>query len=233
MALASLHSIRHAAAVALGIDARPPEELVEALECDDLSLGSDPGERLRRALLDDSRFHELESGEWVHLPSLIDGTTWTTRVPEPAPPDDQLPSDPDLAMLAWCTIAEPVPLAGGARSSRWSSTTDATVSRAHRAGSSSDARADEARTLVASLLPGAVLEDDDVRSLHEVFDDADAAPSPGAPDDPMLEGLTPREAAVDPIGRVELDRLLRQYEDRSGGPGTFDVSRLRRLLDLS
>jgi hypothetical protein len=49
---------------------------------------------------------------------------------------------------------------------------------------------------------------------------------------PMLGGLTPREAAVDPVGRVDLDRLLRQYEDRSGTPGTFDVARLRQLLDL-
>ncbi len=32
---------------------------------------------------------------------------------------------------------------------------------------------------------------------------------------PMLGGLRPREAALDPIGRVDLERLLRQFEDRS------------------
>jgi hypothetical protein len=46
--------------------------------------------------------------------------------------------------------------------------------------------------------------------------------------------MTPREAAEDPIGRVELERLLRSFEPRPGGSsGTFDVDRLRALLGLT
>jgi hypothetical protein len=123
----------------------------------------------------------------------------------------------------------------------------------------SDRRADEARALVARLLPDARFVDDDVRTLDEAmrdadreadreadldFDDADTA---ALLDDimqeqerrwvdepvPALDGMTPREAAADPIGRVELDRLLRSFETRgAAGPHTFDVSRLRALLDL-
>ena len=113
MPVASFRSIRKAAAAAIGVDARPVEELVEAPEVRELSLGAEPAARIRDALLDDSRFLELEDGEWVHLPSLLDGTTWTTRIPVPPPSDDRIPVEPDLAMLAWWAIAEPIPLAGG------------------------------------------------------------------------------------------------------------------------
>jgi len=121
----------------------------------------------------------------------------------------------------------------------------------------SDRRADEARELVASLLPGAVLEDDDVRSLDEML----AAPSEPTeelgPDDhpelasmldgvirereqrwvdepvPLLRGLTPREAADDPVAREDLLRLLRGMDDRPRGQGGFDPDRLRTLLGIA
>jgi hypothetical protein len=119
----------------------------------------------------------------------------------------------------------------------------------------SDRRADEARSLVAELLPDAVLEDDDVRELDEMLANADESLLPPASIDPAaadaldqyvrereqqwvdeavpaLGGMTPRDAAVDPIGRVELERLLRQLEDRPAGAGVFDAVRLRALLDL-
>ena len=46
---------------------------------------------------------------------------------------------------------------------------------------------------------------------------------------PALGGRTPREAALDPIGRHELERLLDSFD---GGPGLMDVARLRQALGL-
>lgn len=120
----------------------------------------------------------------------------------------------------------------------------------------SDRRADEARSLVAELLPDAVLEDDEPRSLDEVL--ADPRPpstEPSSENDPelaamldtfirereqrwidqpvpALRGLTPREAVDHPVEREQLERLLRSMDDRPGGQGTFDPRRLRQLLDL-
>ena len=119
----------------------------------------------------------------------------------------------------------------------------------------SDRRAEEAQALVARVLPDAVLVDDDVRTLDEAMLDVDTERAPDLDDEattalldeimqeqerrwvdepvPALDGMTPREAAADPIGRVELDRLLRSFETRGdGSPHTFDVIRLRVLLDL-
>ena len=123
----------------------------------------------------------------------------------------------------------------------------------------SDLRAAEARGLIARVVPDAVFEDDDVRELDEVLadprHDRAASTAPLSPDDPAvaaaldeymreherrwvdepvpaLRGMTPREASVDPVGRVELERLLRGAEERPGGPGTFDVTRVRALLDM-
>jgi hypothetical protein len=62
MAVASFRSIRNAAAAAIGADAQPIEELVDAPELRELSLGSEPAARLRDALLDDTRFLEDRSG---------------------------------------------------------------------------------------------------------------------------------------------------------------------------
>ena len=157
-----------------------------------------------------------------------------------------------------CSTGSQIPRSPALRSSPGDCTTAVTDPSSSRHREPDDGRADEARTLVAALLPDAVLEDDDVRELAELLADVDdeslPSPSASAPDDaalaealeqvvrereqqwvdepvPMLGGLTPR-AAADPIGRVDLDRLLRQYEGRSGTPGTFDVARLRQLLDL-
>ena len=49
---------------------------------------------------------------------------------------------------------------------------------------------------------------------------------------PALGGLTPRQAAVDPIGHHELERLLASFDDAPHGTGVFDPDRLRKLLDL-
>jgi hypothetical protein len=46
---------------------------------------------------------------------------------------------------------------------------------------------------------------------------------------PALRGMTPREAALDPIARRELERLLDSF---GGGPGLMDVARRRKALDL-
>ena len=48
---------------------------------------------------------------------------------------------------------------------------------------------------------------------------------------PALRGLTPRQAADDPVAREELERLLRTLDDRRGSGG-FDTDRIRDLLGL-
>ena len=119
----------------------------------------------------------------------------------------------------------------------------------------SDRRAEELVELVGSLIPTAELVDHDIRDLDEALEAHRATGAPPAPnllDDPemadvreqisgelerrwlddhvpALGGLTPREAAIDPIGRHELERLLDSFGD---GPGLMDVARLRKALDL-
>jgi hypothetical protein len=120
----------------------------------------------------------------------------------------------------------------------------------------SDRRAEEARAFVAQNLPDAVLEDDEVIHLSEFVERRDRGDADDALDltdpatdelldtlirqheerwldepVPALRGLTPREAADDPIGGEELDRLLRTF----GPPmrGGFDAARLREALGLS
>jgi hypothetical protein len=119
----------------------------------------------------------------------------------------------------------------------------------------SDRRADELIALVGALIPTAELVDHDIRDLDEALEAHRATGAPPAPnllDDPemadvrekisaqlearwlddhipALGGRTPREAARDPIGRHELDRLLDSFVD---GPGLMDVARLRRALEL-
>ncbi|MEX2099959.1 MAG: SEC-C domain-containing protein [Acidimicrobiia bacterium] len=124
----------------------------------------------------------------------------------------------------------------------------------------SDRRATEARALVESLLPDTVLEDVDSRDVEEMLADSSAEPrDPQAvslTDDPELAGMrdelirvrearwvdesvpalgdrTPRQAAADPIGRHELERLLRSFDDAPLGAGGFNSDRLRKLLDLT
>jgi len=47
---------------------------------------------------------------------------------------------------------------------------------------------------------------------------------------PALGGMTPRNAAADPVQRVALDRLLRSFE--TDDPAAMDARRLRRTLGL-
>ena len=49
---------------------------------------------------------------------------------------------------------------------------------------------------------------------------------------PALDGRTPREAADDPIGREQLDRLL-QALPPAAGPGAMSPQRLRAALGLT
>ncbi len=119
----------------------------------------------------------------------------------------------------------------------------------------SDRRADEVIGLVRSLQPTAELIDHDIRDLDEAMQTHRAMDAPPAPnlldnpdmadvreeiaaelerrwlDDniPALGGSTPREAALDPIGRHELERLLDSFDD---GLGLMSVARLRKALDL-
>jgi hypothetical protein len=48
---------------------------------------------------------------------------------------------------------------------------------------------------------------------------------------PALRGMTPRDAAADPIGRVELERLLDSFPD-TDDPTEMSGRRLRRVLGL-
>jgi hypothetical protein len=119
----------------------------------------------------------------------------------------------------------------------------------------SERRADEAIRLVGSLIPTAELIDHDIRDLDEALHAHRATGAPASPnllDDPdmaevreeisadlerrwlddhipALGGRTPREAALDPIGHHELERLLDSFGD---GPGLMDVARLRKALGL-
>ena len=49
---------------------------------------------------------------------------------------------------------------------------------------------------------------------------------------PALHGRTPREAAADPVGRYELEQLLRTFDDDDGQPGMMSAIRLRRALGI-
>ncbi len=123
----------------------------------------------------------------------------------------------------------------------------------------SDARLAEARDLVARILPDAELLDHDLRDLDEMLTEAESSPVravPGVSEDdpalaaaleqhvrklerrwvdepiPALGGRTPRDAAQDPIGRHELDRLLASFDDGDRFPGGMNANRIRALLDL-
>ena len=48
---------------------------------------------------------------------------------------------------------------------------------------------------------------------------------------PALGGLTPRQAAADPIGRRDLERLLSQMPD-DAQPGEMSAARLRAALGI-
>ena len=124
----------------------------------------------------------------------------------------------------------------------------------------SDERADEMIALVRKYVPGAVLAERDIRELSEVMGAGGhpAGPQPGGGaagipieqqravmaelvgqyeqrwlDEPVpaLRGMTPRDAAADPIGRVELQRLLDSFPD-TDDPTEMSGRRLRRMLGL-
>ncbi len=120
----------------------------------------------------------------------------------------------------------------------------------------SDARADEILQLVARALPHAELVSDDVLDMGEMFERRREQRELANPDlsdpnlraaleaisrqfeqrwldenIPALRGLTPREAANDPIGRIELARLLNTFPP-GDQPGTMNTTRLRQALGL-
>ncbi|HEY1737103.1 MAG TPA: hypothetical protein VGI86_00245 [Acidimicrobiia bacterium] len=122
----------------------------------------------------------------------------------------------------------------------------------------SDARAAELRALIASVVPDAELVDHDVRTFDELERDVSHSPRAATAnllDDPehaefaaaiaaeferrwldepvpALHGLTPRQAAADPIGRTGLERLLDTFDSYDTGPGTMSAVRLRAALGL-
>jgi hypothetical protein len=122
----------------------------------------------------------------------------------------------------------------------------------------SDRRAGEALEVVARLVPDAELVDHDVRSVDEML--AEHRPSDAAEpaldldehpevaelvaqhlrrmeeqwiDEPIpaLGGRTPRQAASDPIGRAELERLFASMPKVAGETG-MDPDRMRALLGM-
>ena len=121
----------------------------------------------------------------------------------------------------------------------------------------SDERAAELLALVAEALPGAELLGDDRRSMEEAMADFNPDEAPARPDldpamrqvladfvgeherrwldesIPALGGRTPREAALDPVGREELEHLLVSFPQP--GPddvGAMNPQRLRDALGL-
>ena len=120
----------------------------------------------------------------------------------------------------------------------------------------SDARANEILQLVARALPDAELVSDDVLDMNEMFERRREQREFANPDlsnpnlraaleaisrqfeqrwldetIPALRGMTPRAAANDPIGRIELERLLNTFPP-GDEPGAMNASRLRQALGL-
>ena len=122
----------------------------------------------------------------------------------------------------------------------------------------SDERADELRSLVGEVIPDAELAEDDVRSVDEALSDTGPLDLRAGPDlddpaiaevlrefiadaerrwldesIPALGGRTPREAALDPIGREQLEHLLESFPPPGPhGLGVMDPERLRTALGL-
>ena len=88
-------------------------ELIHELRAVGLDLGDDAVDTVMRAIDGDGRFAELADERWVSVPHLLEGTAWTTTVPDPPPADDCLPVEPDLSLLGWWALDTPLPLAGG------------------------------------------------------------------------------------------------------------------------
>lgn len=122
----------------------------------------------------------------------------------------------------------------------------------------SDERADEVIKLVDALLPAAELIDHDMWALDEVTrgDGTDVEDESSGPDladpamvaamvdimqqyeqrwldesIPALGGASPREAAADPIGRLDLERLLASFPE-TDRPEAMSAARLRVALGL-
>jgi SEC-C motif len=124
-----------------------------------------------------------------------------------------------------------------------------------RADANSDRRADEVTDLVSRLIPDSELVHHDLRDVDEALEAHRASGEPPAAnrlDDPemanvrdeitaelerrwlddhipALGGRTPREAALDPTGRHELEGLLDTFGD---SPGLMSATRIRQALDL-
>ena len=110
---ASHQSIRRAAADVLRTRSLTHTELIHELRAVGLDLGDDAVDTVMRAIDGDGRFAELADERWVSVPHLLEGTAWTTTVPDPPPADDCLPVEPDLSLLGWWALDTPLPLAGG------------------------------------------------------------------------------------------------------------------------
>lgn len=118
----------------------------------------------------------------------------------------------------------------------------------------SDERTAELIELVRGAVPGSGLFHSDVREFSELMQ-AGGDPKPGMPpagaDEmmrmvmpqmeqrwvdgpvPALRGMTPREAAADPVARFELERLLDSFPDHDENDfAAMSPARLRALLGL-
>ncbi len=113
MSLASLHIVRRRAAELLDTDAIPVAELVDRLVADGLVLGRTPGDRVTEALEHDPRFVELADERWVHVPSLLHGTTWSVPVDAIVASSELLPCTPDLELFSWWGVEHSIDLADG------------------------------------------------------------------------------------------------------------------------
>jgi hypothetical protein len=98
----------------LGPDARPVGELVQQLTRAGLELGTHAQDRVTGALDADSRFAELDDDRWIFVSSMLEGTKWVTPIPATLPAEDCLPAEPDLTLLAWWALEQPIEIGGDA-----------------------------------------------------------------------------------------------------------------------
>src|SRR4051812_27869248 len=85
----------------------------EAIEAEVRARDLPTGHRLNRVFQDDATLAEVEAG-YVHVPSLLEGTSWTVWVDADDAKDDFVRVTPYLSPMAWwLVVADDVPLVDG------------------------------------------------------------------------------------------------------------------------
>jgi hypothetical protein len=108
--IASQHVIcRSSAALLADGGVLEADELARRLGEAGVELGRDGANRLASVLDGSSAFIELAGG-WASVEALLDGTTWTTQVPDGAAATGRLRAAPDLSLLAWWVLDHPLDL---------------------------------------------------------------------------------------------------------------------------